>query len=170
MRRAMLGCAVIGLLLGAGAGVAAQGAPAPSAAGGKEVAVSHAQGSFEVKLTPQTKDEPGEGAVLGRLGIDKKYHGDLEATGKGEMLTATAVNGSAAYVAIERVSGTLRGKKGTFALQHAGTMARGEKSLVILVVPDSGTGELAGIVGRLSIGVEDGKHSYDLEYTLPATP
>jgi hypothetical protein len=101
--------------------------------------------------------------------IDKQFHGDLEAKSIGQMLTAgTAVPGSAGYVAIERVSGTLRGKSGSFTLQHTGTMARGNYQLSVTVVPDSGTGELAGIVGEMKIIIDGGKHSYEFDYTLPA--
>ena len=108
------------------------------------------------------------GTSLGRMSIDKQFHGDIEATSKGEMLTAmTSVKGSAGYVAIERVTGTLKRKKGTFALLHTGTMARGKQSLVITVVPDSGTGDLAGLSGTMAIRIEaGGKHFYDLEYEI----
>jgi hypothetical protein len=127
----------------------------------------HAIGSFEVKLTPQPWNGNADGAALGRMTIDKQYHGDLEATGKGQMLTAAGgVQGSAGYVAIERVSGTLHGSNGSFVLQHTGTMTRGSPQLDIRVVPDSGTEQLTGIAGELSITIADGKHSYDLEYTL----
>jgi hypothetical protein len=120
-------------------------------------------------MMPEAMDDKAEGAVLGRMSLEKSFHGDLEGAGKGAMLTAgTSVQGSAGYVAIERVSGTLHGRRGTFALQHTGTMNRGEPQLSITVVPDSGTGELAGLAGKLAITVADGKHSYDLEYTLSA--
>jgi hypothetical protein len=123
-----------------------------------------ASGAFEVKLTPQPALE---NPTVGRLSIDKRFHGDLEATSKGEMLTAgTDVPGSAGYVAIERVTGTLHGRGGSFALQHSGTLTRGAPQLTIAVVPDSGTGELAGLAGKMAITITDGKHSYDLEYTL----
>jgi hypothetical protein len=103
--------------------------------------------------------------------LDKQFHGDLEGTSRGQMLTAmTDVKGSAGYVAVERVSGTLRGRAGTFALQHNGTMTRGAPSLTITVVPDSGTDELAGLSGRMTIILTDGKHSYELEYALDAAP
>lgn len=103
--------------------------------------------------------------------IDKQIHGDLEGTSKGQMLTAgTAVTGSGVYVAIEKVSGTLHGRKGTFILHHTGVMTRGAPQLTITVVPDSGTGELEGLTGRMMINIADGKHSYDFEYTLPKRP
>lgn len=128
--------------------------------------MTHAAGPFEVKVVPQPLD-PGTDAGIGRLLLDKQFHGDLEATSKGQMLTAgTSVEGSAGYVAIERVDGTLRGRRGSFALQHIGTMTRGAPSLTIRVVPDSGTGELTGLSGSMSITIADGKHSYDLEYAL----
>jgi len=132
---------------------------------------NHASGTFEVKLTPQATDDKGGGATLGRMSIDKKFHGDLEATSEGEMLTAgTGAKGSAGYVAIERVNGTLHGLSGAFVLQHSGTMTRGAPHLTIAVVPDSGNGELVGLAGRMTIRIADGKHSYDFEYTLAEAP
>ena len=126
-----------------------------------------ARGTFEVKLTPQPSDRQPEDGALGRMWLDKEFHGDLDATSRGQMLTAmTNVKGSAGYVAIERVRGTLRGRTGSFVLQHAGTMTRGAPSLTITVVPDSGTEELAGLSGRMIIIITDGKHSYELEYAL----
>ena len=123
-------------------------------------------GAFDVKMTPQPADDAAGGAALGRLLIDKRYHGDLDATSVGQMLAhRTTVDGSAGYVALELVTGTLRGKRGSFVLQHFGIMDRGAKSLSVTVVPDSGTGELVGISGRMDIEITDGKHSYDLEYS-----
>lgn len=128
---------------------------------------THASGTFEVKLTPQSDDKDSD-PTLGRMTIDKQFHGDLEGTSKGQMLTGmTEVKGSAGYVAIERVSGTLHGRSGTFILQHTGTMNRGAPQLTITVVPDSGTGQLAGIAGTFTIKIAEGKHSYEFEYTLP---
>jgi hypothetical protein len=142
----------------------------PSTAQKETIMTAHAAGSFEVKLTPQGQDGPA-GAAVGRMSIDKQFHGDLEATSKGEMLAVTtAVKGSAGYVAMEEVSGTLQGRAGTFALQHTGTMTRGTPQLSVTVVPDSGTGQLAGLAGRMTIRIEGGKHSYELEYTLAGTP
>lgn len=129
--------------------------------------MAHARGTFEVQLTPQA-DESAAGAGLGRMALDKQFHGDLEATSQGQMLSAgTAVQGSAGYVALERVSGTLQGRAGTFVLQHHGLMNRGTPSLTITVVPDSGTGELTGLAGTMAITIADGRHSYDFEHTLP---
>jgi hypothetical protein len=128
----------------------------------------HASGPFDVKVVPQ--DDQSADKLLGRLTLDKQYHGDLDATGNGQMLTAsTEVKGSGAYVAIERVTGTLKGHTGSFVLQHAGTMIQGVGQLTITVVPDSGTGQLAGIAGKMTINIAaDGKHSYAFEYTLKA--
>jgi hypothetical protein len=128
---------------------------------------TRATGAFDVKLTSQATDEGTEGTPLGRLSIEKQFHGDLDGTSKGEMLTGgTRVKNSAGYVAIERVSGTLNGWRGTFILQHNGTMNRGAPQLTITVVPDSGTGELEGLSGSMTIEVTKGKHSYVFEYTL----
>lgn len=126
-------------------------------------------GTFEVKLTPQKADnKEAESANLGRMSIDKRYYGDLEATSKGEMLSAmTEVKGSAGYVAIERVTGTLHGRSGSFILQHNATMTRGAPQLSVTVVPDSGDGELAGLAGSMTIKIADGKHHYEFNYTLP---
>ena len=128
---------------------------------------ARASGSFDVKITPLANDTPTEGSPLGRMAIDKQFHGDLEATSKGEMLTAgTAIKNSAGYVAIERVTGTLAGRTGTFALQHNATMTRGEGALNIVVVPDSGTGELTGLAGSMQIEIANGAHRYVFEYEL----
>lgn len=128
----------------------------------------HARGTFEVKMTPQPAQDGVGDPGIGRMALDKQFHGDLDAIGKGQMLAAgTDVPGSAGYVALERVSGTLHGRRGTFALQHSGTMARGAPQLSITVVPDSATGELLGLAGNLAITIAGGKHSYDFEYTLP---
>jgi hypothetical protein len=131
--------------------------------------MNHASGTFEVQVKPQADDEAGAPTV-GRMTLDKQFHGDLEATSKGQMLAVrTAVEGSAGYVALERVEGTLHGRKGTFVLQHSGTMTRGAAQLSINVVPDSGTGELSGLAGTLTINIAEGKHSYDFDYTLAAS-
>ncbi len=122
-----------------------------------------ASGEFDVKLSAL----PAANKALGRLSIDKTFRGDLVATSNGEMLSAgTAVKGSAGYVAIEQVTGTLAGRAGTFILQHNGIMRRGEGKLLVSVVPDSGTGELAGLDGIMTIRVAGGKHFYEFEYEL----
>ena len=130
-----------------------------------------AKGPFDVKLNPQPLaiEDDGEGAARGRMSLDKRFHGDLDATSKGEMLTAmSGTQGSAGYVAIEKVTGTLGGRAGTFALQHSATMTRGAPDLRIVVVPDSGTGALAGLTGTMKIVIaEGGKHFYEFEYALP---
>ena len=127
---------------------------------------THARGSFDVTLTPHAAEPDG---FPGRMTIDKRFHGDLEGTSQGQMLAAqTGVQGSAGYVAIERVQGTIGGRSGTFVLQHSGLMDRGAAELVITVVPDSGTDGLAGIRGRMTIVIEAGAHSYDFAYSLPA--
>jgi len=127
----------------------------------------HARGAFDVKLVPAA-DKVGD---IARMTVDKQYHGDLEATAKGEMLSVgSGTDGSGVYVAIEQVQGTLGGRTGGFALHHTGIMTRGTPHLAITIAPDSGTGQLAGISGRLDIKIESGKHSYDLVYTLPKAP
>lgn len=127
-----------------------------------------AKGEFTVKLLPLGLEGPADSTGLGRMSIDKSITGDLVATTRGQMLSAmTEVKGSAGYVAIERVEGELAGKKGSFVLQHSGTMNRGQASLSVTVVPDSGTGELAGLAGAFNIIIADGKHSYEFEYSLP---
>ena len=129
----------------------------------------HAKGTFEVKIAPQTPDGKFEDATLQRMTIDKQFHGDLEGSSKGEMLSAMSeVKGSAGYVAMERVTAKLRGRSGSFVLQHSATMNRGVPQLSITVVPDSGVGQLAGIAGKMDIIINAGQHSYDFEYTLPA--
>jgi hypothetical protein len=128
-------------------------------------------GTFEVKLVPQPTDDYADGTTLGRLTIDKQFHGDLTGVSKGQMLSAlTPVKGSAGYVALEGVTGTLAGRAGTFVFQHSGTMNRGAATLTLTVVPDSGTGELTGLAGSMAIIVADGKHSYQMEYTLSGAP
>jgi hypothetical protein len=138
----------------------------------KAVMVLHATGSFEVKVNPQAPDEKAGGAAIGRMLLEKQFHGDLEATSKGTMLAAGtgAKNSSGGYVALEIVTGTLKGHSGTFILQHTGTMTRGTPSLSVTVVPDSGTGQLTSLAGNMKISIADGKHSYDFEYTLTEKP
>jgi hypothetical protein len=153
-------CLAFGLAAGLSQ-VAAHGQRGPAMA-------KHASGTFDVKILPQ-KDEGVGDATIGRMSIDKQYHGDLEGTGLGQMLAgmASEVKDSGAYVAIERVRGTLQGRKGSFAVHHRGVMTRGAQDLVIIVIPDSGTEELTGITGTMTIDIRDGKHYYGLDYTLP---
>ena len=127
-----------------------------------------AKGSFDVKATRQPAAE-GDDPSISRMTFDKQFHGDLEGTSKVQMLAAsTSVKLSGAYVALEKVYATLAGHKGSFILQHNATMNRGVPSLTITVVPDSGADQLAGISGKLSIDIKDGKHAYTFDYTLPA--
>jgi hypothetical protein len=129
----------------------------------------HATGTFNVKLAPQKPDnEAAASANFGRMSIDKQFLGDLEGTSKGEMLAAmTGVEGSAGYVAMERVTGALGGHAGTFVLQHSATGNRGARQLNIAVVPDSATGGLSGLAGSMKIEIVEGKHFYEFDYTLP---
>ena len=125
-----------------------------------------ARGTFDVKVTQQPQDDSA-GGPFGRLFLDKQFHGELNATSKGQMLAAgTAVEGSGAYVAFELVTGALDGKEGSFILQHKGTMRKGMYDMSVTVVADSGTGELVGIAGEMKIDIGGGKHSYELNYTL----
>lgn len=129
--------------------------------------ILHAIGTFNVKLNPQTDSQADP--QLARLTIEKQFQGDLQATSLGQMLSgSTDVKGSAGYVAIEKVTGKLSGKSGSFILQHSGTMTRGVPQLTVTVVPDSGTGELTGLAGSMQITIADGKHSYQFDYTLPS--
>ena len=128
-----------------------------------------ARGTFEVQVKPVAGDEYADGATMGRMTLDKQFSGDLEGTGKGQMITGMgSVKGSAAYSAIDRITGTVHGRHGSFIIQHTGIMTRGAPSLVITIVPDSGTEQLAGISGTLEINVEGKVHSYVLSYTLPS--
>jgi hypothetical protein len=125
-----------------------------------------AKGTFDVKVIPQAPDDPA-GGPFSRLFLDKQFHGDLEGTSKGQMLGAgTAVEGSAGYVALELFSGTLDGRRGSFVLQHNGTMTKGAPTMIVSVVPDSGTDQLAGLAGKMTIIIAGGKHSYEFAYTL----
>jgi hypothetical protein len=130
----------------------------------KEPVMQHAKGEFEVKLAPvSAADEP-----VMRMSIDKQFHGDLEATSIGQMMAGgNEVNGARVYVALETVTGSLGGKSGSFILVHRGTMTTGGQELSVIVVPDSGTGELKGISGMLNIQITGGKHFYTMDYTLP---
>ncbi len=145
----------------------AAGVPAAGRQPQKESPVTSARGTFEVKIAPQSDDDPA--ANIGRMTIDKQFQGDLVATSKGQMLAVTtSVKESAGYVAIERVTGTLQGKRGTFALQHNGIMNRGTPQLTVTVLPDSGTDELTGLTGSMTITIVEGKHLYELSYSLPS--
>ncbi|MGC1904609.1 MAG: DUF3224 domain-containing protein [Candidatus Acidiferrum sp.] len=125
-----------------------------------------AKGTFEVKTTP-VAPEQGDDTGIGRLTLDKKFAGDFEGTSRGQMLgSRSAVEGSAGYVAMEKVTGKLGGRTGTFVLQHVGTMKRGTPEMNVSVVPDSGTGELSGISGTMTIIIAGGKHSYEFAYSL----
>jgi hypothetical protein len=129
--------------------------------------MARAKGEFVVILTPQSTDEVTGASTLARLAIDKQFTGDLIGVSKGEMLSAgTPVKGSAGYVAIERVTGALHGRTGTFVLQHNGTMTRGSPELTVSVVPDSGSGQLTGLTGTMRIIIEGKRHSYEFDYTL----
>lgn len=126
---------------------------------------THIDGTFDVKLVPQSYEENVGDPSVGRMSIEKQFFGDLDASSKGQMFAVrTAVSGSAGYVAMEHVIGTLQGRTGSFALQHNGTMTRGEKQLSITVVPDSGTDQLTGISGTMGIEIVDGKHFYSFDY------
>lgn len=126
-----------------------------------------AAGLFDVTLTPEAVSATAQPAALGRFSIDKRFHGDLEASSKGEMLSVgTATKGSAGYVALEKVDGSVHGRSGSFLLQHSGSMRRGVGTLSVTVVPDSGTGALVGLTGTMVISVADGVHSYRFDYCI----
>src|SRR6267142_650380 len=170
MNRTMTtGVLAIGFFLGLGQ---AQSQAPVSPSQQEKVVTTHVSGNFDVKLTPEVLADKGADKSLARMSIDKQFHGDLEAASKGEMLSAvTAVKGSAGYVAMERVTGSLRGRKGSFVLQHSATMTRATPQLSIIVVPDSGTEELTGLAGTILINIAPGgQHCYDFEYTLAGTP
>jgi hypothetical protein len=128
----------------------------------------HAAGTFDVKLTPLDPAFKADDNSIGHFSLDKQFHGALEATSKGEMLSgAGTVKGSGGYVAIERVTGTLDGRTGTFILEHNGTMQNGTYHLNVIVIPDSGTAQLTGLQGSMEIIIKDGHHYFDFTYTLP---
>jgi len=156
---------VLGLVAGAWFGAAAA-TPPPQA---KDTMIMHATGTFDIKLNPQTVDNAeAQAANLARLSFDKQFHGALDATGKGEMLASGDGTQSGAYVAIEKISGSLQGRTGGFMLTHSAVMNRGvPENWSIVVVPDSGTGQLTGLGGTMKITIVDGKHFYELDYTLP---
>jgi Protein of unknown function (DUF3224) len=160
-RRVLLVCVSAGFAVGITvSAMQTSSSPALAAQSGR------ATGEFDVKLTPHPfADAP---AGLGAFTIDKQFRGDLEGASRGQMLTATTdVKESAGYVAVERVTGTLRGRTGAFTLQHNATMTRGTPQLNIIVVPDSGTGQLVGLTGKMTIDIVAGKHFYAFEYSVP---
>ena len=166
---AVVSLSMCAMLLG---GIAPVPTPSPLAAvplPSESSVPMHARGTFEVQVAPLPADTYADATTLGRMTIDKQFSGDLTGTGKGQMLTGMGTaKGSAAYSAIERVTGTLAGRSGSFLLQHTGIMHDGAQQLTITIVPSSGTGELSGISGSLAIIIEGKVHRYDLEYTLPA--
>jgi hypothetical protein len=165
----LLCCAVLlyGSYLSITGTLTAADSPIPTTSQRERIVTKHASGTFEVKMSPQAPEDNVGDPTVGRMSLDKQFHGDLEAASKGQMLAvASDVQGSAGYVAMERVNGTLHGHKGTFALQHSGTMTRGAPQLSITVVPDSGTGEFVGLAGKMTNNIVDGKHFYEFEYTL----
>ena len=129
--------------------------------------MSHASGTFDVKMTPQGADEKSDPSIA-RFLFDKQFHGDLDGSSKGQMLSSgNPSKGFGGYVAIEQVTGTLKGRTGSFALQHSGTLDNGATNLSVQVVPGSGAGQLAGLSGTLNIKITEGKHFYEFEYSLP---
>jgi len=173
LRKRLVAQLIAGICLCWGLGASGHGqnpTTAQNAPAREKLTTMHANGTFDVKLTPQAAEDGDMG--LGRMTIEKQFRGDLEGTSKGFMLSsaATVVKGSGGYVAMEKVTGTLKGRTGSFVLQHSGTMTRGTPQLSVTVVPDSGTGQLEGIAGTLTIKIDQGKHSYEFEYTLPEAP
>jgi hypothetical protein len=146
--------------------------PPPTPQGQTAPTTIHAIGTFEVKIDPQPPEEKSGGTAIGRMLLDKHFHGDLEGSSKGTMLASGtgATGSSGGYVALEIFTGTLKGRTGTFVLQHSATMNQGVPRLSVSVVPDSGTGQLTGLAGKMNILIADGKHSYDFEYTFPEAP
>ncbi|XXF75243.1 DUF3224 domain-containing protein [Myxococcaceae bacterium GXIMD 01537] len=129
------------------------------------------KGPFDVKMKPLAPDAGAAELPFGRMSLDKRYHGALEGTGVGQMLATMDDNQSGGYVALERVSGRLEGRDGSFIIQHSGLMARGVPRLVISVVPDSGTDALKGLTGSMQIHIDaEGRHTYEFEYTLADAP
>ncbi len=171
----MRACVAVACLILTASAISTQAQTSPNSPapiGRQAVIPVHATGPFDVKIVPQPPDENAGSPAIGRMLFDKQFHGDLEATSKGSMLAAGngAKGSSGGYVALEIVTGTLKGRSGTFILQHSATMNHGVPTLSITVVPDSGTGQLTGLTGKMNITIADGKHSYDFEYTLPENP
>jgi len=131
---------------------------------------THASGTFDVTITPAPDDDHSDNGALGRMTVDKVYYGDLEGRAVAQMLTGMSPTEktSGVYVAMERVTATINGRKGSFILHHTGIMDRGAQNLKITVVPDSGTDQLTGITGTMTIDIRDGKHFYTFDYRLPA--
>lgn len=155
------------ILLAAPAAQAQTPTAAPSAGKGTTVS-KHAKGTFDVKVTPITLNDPMDTGGFGRLALDKKFHGDLSGSSLGQMVASgDPSSGSGGYVALEKVTGTLNGKTGTFVLMHNGTMTPQAMEMRISVVPNSGTGELTGIDGTFRIIIEGKQHFWEFDYTLP---
>ena len=151
--------------------LAQSSARVPSVSTREGSVMSRANGTFEVKLASQPADGYTDGITMGRIMLDKQFRGDLEGTSKGQMLTAiTSVQGSAGYVAMELVRGTIAGRSGSFIFQHSGTMSRGAQTLTLAVVPDSGTDGLTGLAGTMVIIIANGSHAYEFDYSLPRAP
>jgi Protein of unknown function (DUF3224) len=147
----------------------ALGASAGAPGGDKDLI--HATGTFEVKIQPLPAEDKPSQAAIAKMSLEKQFHGDLEATSQGAMLATGSASGNGAYVALEVVTGKLKGHEGSFVLQHTGLATKGSASqLHIVVVPNSGTGELRGLSGTMNIIIAKDKHSYDLEYSLPGNP
>ena len=151
--------------------LAQSSARVPSVSTSQGSVMSRANGTFEVKLASQPADGYTDGTTMGRIMLDKQFRGDLEGTSKGQMLTAIAsVQGSAGYVAMELVRGTIAGRSGSFIFQHSGSMCRGAQTLTLAVVPDSGTDGLIGLAGTMVIIIANGSHAYEFDYSLPRAP
>jgi hypothetical protein len=153
------------------AGVFALALGASAAAPCADPAVSHATGSFDVKIQPLAPDDKASGSAIAKMSLEKQFHGDLEANSQGAMLATGSAAGNGAYVVLEMVTGKLQGREGSFVLEHTGLATQGgPQQLNIVVVPNSGTGELRTLSGKMNIVIAGGKHSYDLEYTLAEKP
>jgi len=159
------------LLIAGVAPIVAPGFPVPAPRLTEHTVPLHARGTFDVKITPQPADDYADSETMGRMLLDKQFTGDIIGSAKGQMITGMGtVKGSAAYSAIERISGSVAGRSGSFLLQHTGIMHDGTQELTITIVPASGTGELTGIAGTFALTIDDKVHRYDLSYTLPSVP